>query len=134
MGYYFKKPTLSYSALFYNGVGSGEFSRRWQKPGDEMTTSVPALVYTDYPQFSQRDQFYGNAAVNVLKADNVRVRYINLVYHPISKDHFLSNAEIFASISNLGIIWRANKQGLDPDFPASLAPLKSYSFGIRAAF
>lgn len=133
MGYYFKKPTLSYSALFYNGVGSGEFSRRWQKPGDEMTTSVPALVYTDYPQFSQRDQFYGNAAVNVLKADNVRVRYINLVYHPISKDHFLSNAEIFASISNLGIIWRANKEGLDPDFPTSLAPLKSYSFGIRAA-
>lgn len=134
MGYYFNKPTLSYSALFYSGVGSGEFNRRWQKPGDEMTTSVPALVYTDYPQFSQRDQFYGNAAINVLKGDNVRIRYINFSYRPISKNHFLNNAEIFASISNLGIIWRANEEGFDPDFPASIAPLKSYSFGVRAAF
>jgi TonB-dependent starch-binding outer membrane protein SusC len=134
LGYYFQRPTLSYSSLFYNGLGSSDFDKRWQKPGDELITSVPSLVYTDYPQFSQRDQFYGNAEINVLKADNMRIRYINISYSPRSKNQFLKHAQIFANISNLGIIWRANKEGLDPDYPGSLSPLKSYSFGLRTDF
>jgi len=134
LGYYFRKPTLSYTALFYNGVGTSDFDKRWKKPGDELITQVPSLVYTDYPQFSQRDQFYGNASINVLKADNIQIRYINVSYQPQSKNQFLKHARIFANISNLGIIWRANKQALDPDYPASLSPLKSYSFGLRTDF
>jgi TonB-dependent starch-binding outer membrane protein SusC len=134
LGYYFQKPTLSYTSLFYNGVGSSDFDKRWKKPGDELITQVPALVYTDYPQFSQRDQFYGNASINVLKADNIRIRYINISYSFQGKNQFLKHSQIFANIANLGIIWRANKEGLDPDYPASLSPLKSYSFGLRTDF
>jgi TonB-linked SusC/RagA family outer membrane protein len=134
LGYYFTKPSLSYSSLFNNGVGSQDFDKRWQKPGDEFTTTVPSMVYTDYPQFTQRDMLYGGSEINVLKADNIRLQYINLAYQIGNKKNAWKDAEIFANIANPGIIWKANKEGYDPDYPASLAPLTSYSIGIRTDF
>lgn len=134
-GYYFWKSSLSYSSLYMNGEGNVEFANRWQKKGDELHTSVPAMVYTDYPQFGFRNAFYNNASVNVLKGDNIRLQYINVGYDftlkKKSKSSLLSKLTVYSNIANAGIIWKQNKQRIDPDYPYGLAPSKQYTIGLK---
>ena len=131
LGYYFQKPPLSYSALINYGAGNKDFEKRWMKPGDELKTNVPSFIY---PNNDSRDNFYQLAEINVLKADNIRIQYINLSWLLPFKNKVLGNIELYVNASNLGIIWRANKENLDPDYPSTLKPEKAYAFGIRANF
>jgi TonB-linked SusC/RagA family outer membrane protein len=134
-GYYFKKQPLQYSAL-YNGIGNADYEKRWIKAGDESFTNVPAMVYTNYPQFSDRESFYYSSESNVIKADNVRLQYIGLDYTVIGSNIKLpfDRIQLYANIANIGIIWRANNEKLDPDYPTTFAPSKQYAIGIRAGF
>jgi hypothetical protein len=139
-GYYFRKPSLSYSTLYNSGIGDVEFEKRWQKPGDELTTNVPAMVYTDYQLngeyvFDNRDNFYTYSQVNVLKADNIRLQYVNLIYSlPLKiKKSLINNIQVSLNAANLGILWRANKQKLDPDYPYGKRR-SVYSFGVNINF
>jgi TonB-dependent starch-binding outer membrane protein SusC len=132
-GYYFRRPTLSYSQLISLGSGTNDFAKRWQKPGDEMTTTVPSFIY---PNNSDRDIFYQLSEINILKADHIRLQYINLTYSLNKRNHnrIPFDMEIYANASNLGILWRANKENIDPDHSAVLPPVKSWALGIRANF
>jgi hypothetical protein len=41
--------------------------------------------------------------------------------------------QIYCVINNIGILWRANKYGIDPDYPdATIPPSKSISLGVKA--
>jgi TonB-dependent starch-binding outer membrane protein SusC len=135
-GYYFRKATLNYDALINSGIGNSDYDKKWQKPGDELTTNVPSFVYTNYPQFSNRSYFYSNAEVNVLKADNIRLQYLNLAYtfSARNKKTPFEFLQLYINGSDLGILWRANKENLDPDYPNTLMVPKSYSIGVRATF
>jgi len=136
MGYYFRKPTISYSNLFNTGIGHPDFEKRWKKPGDELLTNVPAMVYTSDPDFYNRGQLYYFSEINVLKADNIRLQYINLMYN--LSNNFLrmpiERLQLYFNAANLGILWRANKEGIDPDYPNDFAPTKTYTIGLRANF
>ena len=132
--YYFFKSSINYDALIYSGGGHSDFAKRWQKSGDEALTNVPAFIYSnDY----NRDNLYLNSSVNVLKGDHIRLQYINLSYSPVlrvgNKKTF-KGIELYANAANLGIIWRANKEHLDPDYPTSLAPAKIWAVGVRCNF
>lgn len=141
LGYYFKRPALSYRLLFSSGIGHQEFADRWRLPGDENRTNVPAMVYTNYQLngqsvFDSRSDFYLNSEVNVLKADNIRVQFINVAYtfKPTRKKFPVESLQIYCNLANLGIIWRANNEKIDPDYPSIAPPSKSISFGLRASF
>lgn len=131
-GYYFRRSTISYSSLV-EGAGHADYAKRWQHPGDENTTTVPAFIY---PSNIYRDQFYRLSEATVEPADNIRLQYVNLSYDLglIKGAGLLNNAQIYANLSNLGIIWRKTKSGLDPDYPSGLYPAKSYAIGIRLNF
>jgi TonB-linked SusC/RagA family outer membrane protein len=133
LGHYFVKPSLSSSGIITGGGGNKEYSVRWQKPGDETFTNVPAFVY---PANGNRDGFYHQSEINVLKADHVRLRYINLSYTllPKNKGQHFEQVQLYINVSNLGIIWRANNKDIDPDYPAGLPTPKTLAFGIRANF
>ena len=134
-GYYFRKPTIDYGALFTSGIGNIDYQKRWMKPGDESHTNVPALQYIDYPNFESRNSFYFGSEINVLKADNIRLQFINLSYSPPKlKNIPVENLQVYFNASNLGILWRANKENLDPDYPGVIPPSKSFTFGLRANF
>ncbi|MCC8423590.1 SusC/RagA family TonB-linked outer membrane protein [Mucilaginibacter sp. UR6-11] len=137
LGYYFRRPLYSmvqYASLFgynQNSPQGAEFSQRWQKPGDEAHTNVPAMTY---PGDALGDLFYQYADINVIKADNIRLQEINVSYSlPSKKKWLIKNPRVYANISNLGIIWRANKQGLDPEVNDYAAP-KTYAFGFSCNF
>jgi TonB-dependent starch-binding outer membrane protein SusC len=132
LGYYFHKPSLSYGGMVSQGSGNKEYANRWQKPGDELITNVPSFVY---PVDSWRDAFYTSSQINVLKGDNLRLQYINISYQlPKSNKIAFEQVRIFVNAANLGILWRANKQHIDPDYPGSIPLPKSFSFGINANF
>jgi len=134
-GNYFRKPTVSYAALTGSGIGDNDYDQRWQVPRDELSTSVPSF---QYPASLSRDNFYAGSAVNVLKGDNIRLQYLTLSYD-LNKGQLrrvpFAHLNLYVNVSNLGIIWKANKAGIDPDYPfSSFPPAKTYALGIRGNF
>ncbi len=131
-GYYFNKPTTSYYTLFQSGIAYPDFEQRWQKPGDEQITDVPAM---NYPVSTDADAFYARASINVLKGDHLRLEYINLSwkksYKVMAKE---VNLRLFTNASNLGMIWCANKEKIDPEFAYRLRPSKQFSLGIQLEY
>lgn len=134
-GNYFEKTSINYSTLFSSLTGSSDYSKRWKNPGDEKFTNVPSMVY---PADDARDQFYNGSEAMVEKGDNIRLQYITLSYD-ISKERFkklpFTNIRLYCNINDLGIIWRANKDGLDPDYTiGSIPPSKNIALGARVNF
>ncbi|MBX2925436.1 MAG: SusC/RagA family TonB-linked outer membrane protein [Chitinophagaceae bacterium] len=133
LGYYFRKESIAYSALFSNGQGNSDYVNRWQKTGDEKITNIPAMTF---PASGTSDMFYNKSEVLVYKSDNIRLQYIRLSYLlSLSQKVKLpfTGFETYTSIDNLGIIWKANKVGIDPDYPY-LRPSPSIVVGIRTIF
>lgn len=134
LGYYFRKTAsdmIRYSTLFSdNTIGAAEYANRWKTPGDETRTHVPSLTF---PTDLNRDEFYRLSEINVLKADHIRFQEINLSYAFRKTNFFIKNPRIYANVSNLGIVWRANKAGIDPDINDYPNP-RTYGLGLSANF
>jgi hypothetical protein len=124
---------------------NADLSKRWRKPGDEEITFVPSLPNTTTApnQASARDKlFYPNTEVLVQKADHIRLQDVVIGYDidkgqwarlPVNKIH------VYCNVSNIGILWKANKYGIDPDaLPNSLARFlpvpRSLTLGARFDF
>ncbi len=131
-GYYFFRNTTGYYTFFAKGLAYPDIMERWQNPGDETKTNVPSL---QYPSNSIRDGFYNHSEINVQKGDHIRFQYLNLSYEPYyrSKSN-RSSARVFVNVSNLGILWRANKDKIDPEYPDQIGPLKTYTIGLNLTF
>jgi len=136
-GYYFRRESIDYQDLFSNWVGHSDFADRWRRPGDETKTDVPALVY---PTAANKNNFYAGSEVLVERADHVRLQFINLTYdfsRLTSEQSSFRNLAIYTNVSNLGIVWRANDRGIDPDHyfgRYKTVPPAIYTMGIRAKF
>jgi TonB-linked SusC/RagA family outer membrane protein len=131
--YYFRRPIASvayYTNLFsQNQLIGAEFAQRWQKPGDEQFTNVPSL---GYPVNENKDLVYYYSDINILKGDHIRLQELNLSWS-LKPALGFKNARIYANVTNLGIIWRANKLNIDPDIYDFPNP-KNYSLGFSANF
>lgn len=125
-GNYFQRSSIDYSALFTNRSGNRDYALRWQKPGDELVTSVPSMVY---PLNTQRNNFYRSAEVLATKADFVRLQYVTLSY-----DMPGGSIQFYVNAANLGLLWRANHYGIDPEYNTGLPPVKTIALGVRATF
>lgn len=134
-GYYFRNSGLAYGNVFSGNVSYSEsqYQSRWKNPGDERSTNIPSMIY---PANSNRDMAYDYSDILVEKGDHVRLQDINIGYDfdiQKSQKKIFRNLRVFAYLNNVGILWRANKLGLDPDFLYSAYPNpKSYAIGITA--
>lgn len=131
-GYFFRRKATAYSTLFSNGTAYADVENRWKQPGDERLTNMPSMTY---PAVQNRDTFYGMAEIHILSGNHARLEYLNFSWHP----EFMVNgrtvrADIFSNVSNVGIIWTANKDRLDPEFADRLSPLRTVAFGVRIQF
>ncbi|HEX7904905.1 MAG TPA: SusC/RagA family TonB-linked outer membrane protein [Chitinophagaceae bacterium] len=131
-GYYFRRSSVSYSQLFQSSITHFDYSLRWQKPGDEAFTYVPSL---QYPNDIRSNAFFSNSAILATKADHIRLSFVNLSYiitkREVRKLPF-QQIQITLNATNLGLLWRANKFNIDPEYP-DLLPAKQYSIGIKAS-
>jgi TonB-linked SusC/RagA family outer membrane protein len=134
-GHYYRRPGLYYANVLNMralGHGTAEIADRWREPGGENFTNVPALKYPA----SLGDNIYSVSEVLVEKADNLRLQYVNLGYD-IKRYRIKGQMipiRVNFNMTNIGVLWRANKSGLDPDFPSSLPQPKTYALGINANF
>jgi len=135
LGYYFRRSALNYSSLFSSWLGGNkEFANRWRNPGDEVFTNVPSMVY---PANQSRDSFYQRSEVTVVKGDHIRLQDISLSYtfdRKAQRGLPFNSLQIYAYANNIGILWRANKLHLDPDYPIGYPSAKSISLGLKANF
>ncbi len=117
LNFYFRKPTISYNTLVQSLNGHADYYKRWQKPGDEQFTNVPSFVY---PVNTDREIFYQNSEINVLRGDNIRLQDIRMQYawnNKIAPMFPIKRASVFLYVNNLNcILWRKNDFNLDPDF------------------
>ncbi|WP_343539647.1 SusC/RagA family TonB-linked outer membrane protein [Sphingobacterium thalpophilum] len=115
LGHVFRRPSLSYTQLAGSRLlGHAEFADRWQAPGDELKTDVPSFTYQEN---TNRDNIYQYSTVNVGKSSHVRFQDVFVSYrlHPRigGKRAVL---KFSCQLENLGLLWRANNWGYDPDY------------------
>jgi TonB-linked SusC/RagA family outer membrane protein len=127
-GHYFRNTSVQYNAFFSNGLAHSDYRKRWQKPGDELFTTVPSLIY---PASSSRDNFYSASDILDEKADHIRFEFARLGYNCYSGHGSDSKQyQFFLHAANLGLLWHANKKGIDPDYVSGYPQAKSFTFGI----
>jgi len=135
LNYYFRKSSIDYSALYNSWTGNSDFDKRWQKPGDELKTYVPSIP--TLPLDPNRDIFYTYSSILVDNGDNIRLQDLDISYdlidHRQKPGSAFSKLTVYSYINNIGILWRANHDGLDPDLYTGALPVpRTIAFGIKA--
>ncbi len=133
IGFVFRRNSLNYANLFSGGATSNDYTKRWQKPGDEQFTNVPSLVY---PGNSSRDQFYTYSEALIDKGDYIRLQDIRISFSfpnaKLDEKRLIRNLQVFGTISNIGYLWKSTDRNIDPENPTALQKLgPTYSAGIK---
>jgi TonB-linked SusC/RagA family outer membrane protein len=131
--YYFRKPTANYSQLGTWKPIHSDFSGRWTEKGDELKTDIPSFLY---PNNTYRNSFFNGSEVNVLRGDHIRLSDLKISYS-LSNIYRqkIKSLSIFMYMTNLGFIWRANNEDIDPMTPQNEIGLpKTISVGMNLQF
>ncbi len=134
--YFFRRPNVFSGSNNFGSFGylAADYDKRWQVPGDELKTNIPALTY---PQNDAQNGFFRGSSFLVEKADNIRLQDITLSYNfrMTKGSPILKNLQIYVYLNNIGIIWKATKQNIDPDYVyAPYVDPKTISLGISTHF
>jgi hypothetical protein len=137
MAYYFKRRSFVNADLIslQPMAVHADYAKRWQKPGDEKITDVPSLVYPSL--LSGRDNMYQASEILVEKGDHIRLQDIQLSYdlnRQQVKKLPVQNIRFYVYASNLGILWKANDKGIDPDFVIGLPNPRTIAVGASIDF
>lgn len=116
-------------------------AKRWQKPGDENKTDIPAtLTWESYDGIRQHLASYSSNSVR--KGDFIRLREITLNYElpsQLIKKTPFSRVSLTAQ-ANTVWMWTKNKEGFDPEAvdpihgTLGLSEAPSFTFGLRVEF
>jgi hypothetical protein len=134
--YYYRAAGISYNSILQGqGYDYGSFSQRWQAPGDELHTHVPSMPAQ---RNIFRDNVYNYSSVLAKRADNIRLQDFNLGYtfRGVQINNFrLNQFQVFIYANNLGILWKASKGKIDPDYANSdYPPVKTIAAGVKLNF
>lgn len=125
---------------FTSGNFNPRFLNRWRTAGDELHTNIPGYVVGGMQAIEQREMdYYDRGDINVLKASFIKFRDITLTYNlpQVIRERLRVEAASFKlQVSNI-MLWRANSDGIDPEFhdaftgmrvPSSLFTSSNYFF------
>lgn len=133
LGYHYKRKSIDYFTLLRGEIGHGDFDKRWQSPGDEAHTQVPSLPAT---ADTRRNAFYSNSAILVERGDHIRLNDVRLAY-TWDRGKYpglpFRSLQVYGYAGNLGLLWKASNDSLDPDYQSSKA-LRTFSTGLKIDF
>jgi TonB-linked SusC/RagA family outer membrane protein len=141
----FLKPSVQ-DVGFSNNVfvgRTGDLAERWRKPGDEATTNVPGLSFGPNTVFYTSINRYLESDVLIRSRSNIKLQQVMLAYTippALLAKAGLKGLTVAGVARNLGMIWAANKEKLDPDYlyrtgaNYQLPPLTNYSFRVTLSF
>jgi hypothetical protein len=121
--YFIRRTSLNAYDLLQGANMHGDYYNRWKEPGDEKYTTVPALVFTIDPS---REKFYKYSETLVQRGDHIRLQSLQLLYNWDNKKMLrqkVTRFQLGITVSNLGIIWRANDKKIDPDVVSGMLPV-----------
>lgn len=141
-GHVFRRKSMGPGQEYQTNVNGlhMDYFKRWKKPGDERHTNVPAAGALGDPANLPITNTYDYMAVLIEKGDVVKLRDIRLSYSPNFNSAHRAKAipqslTLFVYAKNLGILWKANKAGLDPDYTNTSYPApKGVAIGVQASF
>jgi len=131
-------PSLYPTGGSYGGlIGNNKaLVNRWRQPGDEAFTDIPGLTGVDINTVNR----YMYSDLNVRNAGTIRLQQITLSYRVpktmLKNTPFIKAVNIGATVSNLGLLWTANKEGVDPSYQmtdkfTNLPPTRNYIFNLN---
>lgn len=130
-GYYFRRNSINYSALFNSNAGHGDFAKRWQQKGDEAFTNVPGMIY---PVNLNRETFYLNSDALIEKGDHIRIADVRLDYRLTKQSvKWLPTDQLrfYVYVQGIGFLWKATKSAMDPDTQSEIPLQRQVSFGMK---
>lgn len=136
-GYVFRRKSVGSGDEFLLNAPAlhQDYYKRWQKPGDELVTSVPAYTANNILNVSP---FYNYSEALVTQGGAIRLQDIRLGFHlPQSfvRGAGIRSFRLQAHVRNLGVLWKANKEGIDPDYVgADYVVPRSFSLGLQMGF
>lgn len=108
-----------YSSITYGYLAtipstlSANVADRWQKPGDELYTDVPRVVFSESPDYMyDSGSIYSYADINVLDASNIRLSNLSLAWRIPSSwcaKAFLKSARVQFNVENLFTIAKSKE-------------------------
>ncbi len=110
-----------------------DYLKRWQKPGDELITDVPANA--DDTQPGSFAYLYTEALIT--KGDHIRLQDVRLSFNLLRSNSRLpvEKVTLYGYARNLGILWRANSNGIDPDYSNAEYPApRTLAIGLQIDF
>jgi hypothetical protein len=130
LGNYLRRTnSMNSSELIAGRYTFSDYHRRWQRPGDEATTQVPRFVY---PRDLNREEFYQHSSVLAYSGSAVRLQDLRVSYAVLPfASRRKAELQLFLHANNLGIIWRANGEGLDPDIGDGIPSPFEMTLGIK---
>jgi hypothetical protein len=133
LGYVFRRTSIDYEQLTKGLVGHGDYYKRWKNKGNERYTTVPSLPS---PLKSGQALFYNSSSDLTTKGDHARLKTLSLSYDlqeaKIGNGAF-KHIQLYATLNDVGIVWKANKEGIDPDHQAIHMPM-GITCGTRLTF
>lgn len=124
---------------YYGVIGAeSDVARRWRKPGDEQNTNVPGLSGISDNSLNR----YKNSDLLTISGSHVRLQQISFGYNlpaALLKKTFMQSLSLSASVRNLGLLWRKNKDGVDPKYLLTnnynnLPPSRAYFISLNTSF
>lgn len=115
--YYRRTSQLPGEELLDLPVFHNDYFNRWEKPGDEKNTNVPA--YTPRVLNGFQNDFYKYSEILVEKGDHLRLIDLSLSYDipsSVLKKIAAQKLRVYLYAKNLGLIWKKSNYIVDPDF------------------
>lgn len=133
-GYVYRRPTVSNGGEYILQYHM-DYIHRWQKPGDEKYTDIPATSSNSSENLFSTLGVYENF---VERGDHFRLQDIRIAYRPfqsMAKQSAIANIQFYGYARNLGVVWRANSKNDDPDYVgAEYITPKSFALGLQMNF
>lgn len=130
----------------YNAL-PGDLINRWQFPGDEQITNIPAILdKTMEEQLDERSlnpyELYNKSDLRVADGDFIRLKDIKVSYKlpkKLLQGTFIRSANLSAQAYNLWLLYSDKKlNGIDPEFfqsgGISLPMSRTYTFSVNLKF
>ncbi len=135
LGHVFRRNTLNYrnftTSTERNWIHE-DYEKRWQNPGDELTTDVPVFPGNSSMLSSYFDAYTSNSSNTVLDASHIRIKEVILSYDmpaKIIKPLSLSKLKFSVQARNLGVIV-FNSQNIDPENIPDISNIATSGGGI----
>ncbi|WP_346880932.1 SusC/RagA family TonB-linked outer membrane protein [uncultured Algibacter sp.] len=138
-GHVFQESLLQKYAGSANRVYHKDVANAWKIPGDQLTTNIPALPRNtdELLSFFGREEFFTRSNYGIQDASYVRLRDVTLGYtltNQATEKIGLNAVNFTLQARNLGLLWRANNVGLDPESVPFTAGDFSFTDNFSQAF